>query len=84
MGSKNAAFYIGRSVKMSTKQKDSPVVHELKLEAEALEQRYQEGQVRINPLSEFLKCVSHLRSLACLHALALLTQWACFGRFTHQ
>jgi hypothetical protein len=35
---------------MTTRQKDSPVVHELKLEAEALEKRYQEGQVRVTPV----------------------------------
>jgi structural maintenance of chromosomes flexible hinge domain-containing protein 1 len=45
VGSKNAAFYLGRSVKMTTRKQTAPMVHELKLEASALEQRYKAGQV---------------------------------------
>eukprot|EP00884_Botryococcus_braunii_P005311 jgi/Botrbrau1/14781/Bobra.0284s0014.2 len=44
VGSKNAAFYLGRSVKMTTKERSGPVIHELQLEASVLEQRYKAGQ----------------------------------------
>lgn len=45
MGSKNAAFFIGSSVKMVTRRVGEPYVHELQLSAGELEQRYRLGQV---------------------------------------
>ncbi|KAF8056436.1 SMCHD1 [Scenedesmus sp. PABB004] len=44
VGSKNAAFYLGRTVKVVTKTADSDYVHELCIQAAELERRYCEGQ----------------------------------------
>ncbi|KAK9800826.1 hypothetical protein WJX73_002958 [Symbiochloris irregularis] len=44
VGSKNAAFYLGRCIKMSTKQAEGRYVHELSISASDLEQRYKQGQ----------------------------------------
>uniref|UniRef100_A0A1D2ABE5 SMCHD1 ribosomal S5 domain-containing protein n=1 Tax=Auxenochlorella protothecoides TaxID=3075 RepID=A0A1D2ABE5_AUXPR len=44
VGSKNAAFFIGSSVKMVTRRVGEPYVHELQLSAGELEQRYRLGQ----------------------------------------
>ena len=44
-GSKNAAFYMGRTVKVVTKPADSPYVHELMLDADAMEQCYRDKKV---------------------------------------
>ena len=50
VGSKNAAFYMGQSVKVVTKKADSPYVHELGLVAAELEQRYKDSKVSLGPL----------------------------------
>ncbi|KAL0055143.1 hypothetical protein WJX82_007626 [Trebouxia sp. C0006] len=44
VGSKNAAFFMGQSIKVTTKKADSPYVHELALVAAELEQRYKESK----------------------------------------
>lgn len=49
VGSKNAAFFMGQSVKVTTKRADSPYVHELALVAAELEQRYKESKVGHGP-----------------------------------
>jgi structural maintenance of chromosomes flexible hinge domain-containing protein 1 len=41
VGSKNAAFFMGRCIKLESKSQDNVLVHELMLSADALEQRYQ-------------------------------------------
>ena len=46
VGSKNAAFYMGRCIRVATKPADSAYVHELGIAAEALEARYREKQAR--------------------------------------
>ena len=46
VGSKQAAFFMGQSVKVTTKPADSPYVHEMALVAEELEQRYKDSKVR--------------------------------------
>ena len=46
VGSKNAAFYMGSSVKVVTRTAESAYVHELSIAASALEQRYRDGQAR--------------------------------------
>lgn len=43
VGSKNAAFFIGRRVRMTTREPGSKLVHELTLAADALEERYAAG-----------------------------------------
>ena len=45
VGSKNAAFYLGQSVKMCTKTQEGRFVHQLSLAAAELEARYRNGQV---------------------------------------
>ena len=45
VGSKNAAFYLGQSVKMTTRTQDARFVHQLSLAAAELEKRYKNGQV---------------------------------------
>ncbi len=45
VGSKNAAFYMGRCIRVATKPPASAFVHELGIAAEALEERYREKQV---------------------------------------
>ena len=45
VGSKNAAFYLGRCIKMSTKQAQGQYVHELSISAAELEKRYKDGKV---------------------------------------
>ena len=40
VGSKNAAFFMGRSIQLISKSADNVLVHELTLSADALEQRY--------------------------------------------
>ena len=47
VGSKNAAFFMGQSVKVITKRADSPYVHELGLVAAELEQRYKDSKVSL-------------------------------------
>ena len=47
VGSKNAAFYLGQSVKMTTKTQDARFVHQLCLAASELEARYKSGEVHI-------------------------------------
>lgn len=46
VGSKNAAFYMGRCIRVATKPADSAYVHELGIAAEVLEARYREKQAR--------------------------------------
>ena len=46
VGSKNAAFYLGKCIKMSTKQAGVRYVHELSISAAELEKRYKQGEVR--------------------------------------
>ena len=41
VGSKNAAFFMGRCIKLASKSRDNVLVHELQISADALEQRYQ-------------------------------------------
>jgi structural maintenance of chromosomes flexible hinge domain-containing protein 1 len=41
VGSKNAAFFMGRNITISSKSNDNVLVHELSISADALEQRYQ-------------------------------------------
>lgn len=50
VGSKNAAFYMGRCIRVATKPADSAYVHELGIAAEALEARYREKQARAGVL----------------------------------
>lgn len=51
VGSKNAAFFMGQSVKVITKRVDSPYVHELGLVAAELEQRYKDSKVSLKASS---------------------------------
>lgn len=46
MGSKNAAFFMGSTIKIVTKRGGEAYVHELGLAAEVLEQRYRNQEVR--------------------------------------
>lgn len=71
VGSKNAAFYIGRSVKVTTKRVEAHMVHELRLEASALEQRYKEGQVNCSLYFESSVCWVCLDSRLCSGASPL-------------
>ena len=45
VGSKNAAFFMGRRIKVATKRADSPFVHELTIGAAELEERYRDAEV---------------------------------------
>ncbi len=45
VGSKNAAFFMGSTIKVVTKRGEEPYVHELGLAAEELEQRYRNQEV---------------------------------------
>ena len=45
VGSKNAAFYLGKRIKVTTCHTDSKYVHELSIAASDLEQRYRDGEV---------------------------------------
>jgi hypothetical protein len=45
VGSKNAAFFMGRCIKVASRQRRDPFVHELAIGAQELEQRYREAQV---------------------------------------
>jgi len=47
VGSKNAAFYLGKRIKVATRQAGSAYVHELGIGASDLEQRYRDGQVNM-------------------------------------
>ena len=49
VGSKNAAFYLGKCIKMSTKQAGGRFVHELSISAAELEKRYKQGEVKLHP-----------------------------------
>lgn len=44
VGSKNAAFFLGCSIKIATRTRGSPLVHELAIRSAELEQRYRDGQ----------------------------------------
>lgn len=45
VGSKNAAFFMGSSIKVVTKRAEEAYVHELGLAADVLEQRYRNQEV---------------------------------------
>ena len=45
VGSKNAAFFMGRCIKVATRRPGDAFVHELTIGAEELEQRYREHKV---------------------------------------
>ena len=45
VGSKNAAFFMGRCIKLSTRRANSAYVHELHIAAAELEQRYKNAEV---------------------------------------
>ena len=45
VGSKNAAFFMGRCIKLSTRRANSAYVHELCIAAAELEQRYKNAEV---------------------------------------
>ena len=45
VGSKNAGFFMGSSIKVATKRADELYVHELRLAAADLEQRYRNREV---------------------------------------
>ena len=45
VGSKNAAFFMGRCIKLSTRRANSAYVHELRIAAAELEQRYKNAEV---------------------------------------
>ena len=47
VGSKNAAFFIGRCIKLTSKSAFSTLVQELQISADALEQRYQEAPEQV-------------------------------------
>lgn len=70
VGSKNAAFFMGQAVKVTTKTADSPYVHELALVAAELEQRYKDSKVkaRLKPRFDFL----HLHLM-----FHLIFYWSC-------
>lgn len=53
VGSKNAAFYMGRCIRVATKPADSAYVHELGIAAEALEARYRDKQACTGLLASF-------------------------------
>ncbi|CAD7701409.1 unnamed protein product, partial [Ostreobium quekettii] len=44
VGSKNAAFFLGHTIKVVTKQPNSRIVHELTIDGEALEARYRNNE----------------------------------------
>lgn len=67
MGSKNAAFYLGKCVKMATKQGSGRYVHELSISAAELEQRYKQGEV---PLTPPCHCIFVINKSLPAHALA--------------
>ena len=46
VGSKNAAFFMGRSVKVCTRQSPRREVHQLCIDAQKLEERYRNSKVR--------------------------------------
>ena len=46
VGSKNAAFFMGRAVKVCTKRAGDRKVHQLCIDAEKLEDRYRNHEVR--------------------------------------
>ena len=47
VGSKNAAFYLGRRIKVATRHTGSNYVHELSIGASDLEQRYRDKEVGV-------------------------------------
>lgn len=76
MGSKNAAFYLGKTIKMSTKQADGKYVHELSISASDLEQRYKQGQVRLlgqpSHFVQYSECTQAMCGAIVKHALLVL------------
>ena len=51
MGSKNAAFFMGKCIKIATRSADSSYVHELGIAAADLEERYKANEVGGLPLA---------------------------------
>ena len=49
VGSKNAAFFMGRAVKVCTKRAGDRKVHQLCIDAEILEDRYRKQEVNALP-----------------------------------
>lgn len=62
VGSKNAAFYLGKRIKVATQPSNSQYVHELSISATELEQRYKDGQV----------CMSFVQLQASMHEHMLI------------
>lgn len=65
VGSKNAAFFMGRSVKVATKQAASAYVHELCITAAELERRCAPENETV-----FRVCHYHARRRRCAYLLA--------------
>ena len=70
VGSKNAAFFMGRCIKLSTRRANSAYVHELRIAAAELEQRYKNAEVNWARLQGTMlvghlkKMVGHLKKTA--------------------
>lgn len=71
MGSKNAAFFMGKCIKIATRSTNSNFVHELGIAAADLEERYKANEVGSLPLAICLRpsgphaspprCLLHLK-----------------------
>ena len=59
VGSKNAAFYLGKRIRVTTSHIRSKYVHELSIAASDLEQRYRDGKVMAPVCSDwhYIPCV---------------------------
>ena len=68
VGSKNAAFYLGRCIRVATKPADSAYVHELGIAAEALEARYRDKQARTDSLATYQYVRSDMKPDPLIHA----------------
>ena len=55
MGSKNAAFFMGKCIKIATRSTNSNFVHELGIAAADLEERYKANEVGSLPLAICLR-----------------------------
>ena len=53
VGSKNAAFFMGRCITLASKSAENVLVHELQISADALEQRYQVSPDQVRRLFVF-------------------------------
>ena len=70
VGSKNAAFFMGRSIQLISKSADNVLVHELTLSADALEQRYKVAPDQVCVSRRFLPRAVSLSSLSLVHRLS--------------